>query len=193
MCAILTPQKKCRTKMMSWRGATWGALYSSLKGRLTPWASNTSRSPTRSRSFSVGRSLLTSTDPSKSSCSFCRIGVWLEGEKGGVGSPRASSDVLTWGSAFGADSEGCGEAGRASTVGCADVVAVGGAAAMAAGFVSEVSMLGASVQNGRAGATRAEISQALSVAGIKCAGARGRVVCRSLEGGGATPQVRAEN
>jgi hypothetical protein len=179
--------------MMSCRGATWGALYSSLKGRLTPWASNTSRSPTRSKSFSVGRSLLTSTDPSNSSCSFGRIGVWLEGEKGGVGSPRASSDVLPWGSALGAEAEGSGEAGCASAVGCVEVVAAGGAAGMVAGFVSEVSILMASVYRGGAGAERAEIWQALSIAGINCAGARGRVVCRSLEGGGATPRVRAEN
>jgi hypothetical protein len=43
-----------------------------------------SRSSTLLSSFSVGRSLLTSTVPSNSSCSFCSTGVSLAGEKGGV-------------------------------------------------------------------------------------------------------------
>lgn len=43
-----------------------------------------SRSSTFLRSFSLGRSLLTSTVPSNSSCSFCSTGVSLAGEKGGV-------------------------------------------------------------------------------------------------------------
>jgi hypothetical protein len=89
-----TPQKKCRMKMISCLEATWGALYSSLNGLLCPCASKTNRSSTLAKSFSLGMSLFTSTVPSNSSCSFCRTGVWLDGEKGGVILSAASSDIL---------------------------------------------------------------------------------------------------
>jgi hypothetical protein len=141
---VLTPQKKWRMKMISCRGATCGALYSSLKGRLCPCASSTSRSPTRSRSFSVGMSLLTSIDPSNSSCPFWSIGVWLEGENGGVERPGASRDVDTLGSALGADSEGGGEGGRATAEDAAGVVVIGGSAEPV-GLLSVVSILAVSV------------------------------------------------
>jgi hypothetical protein len=141
--SVLTPQKKCRMKMISCRGATCGALYSSLKGRLCPCASSTSRSPTRSRSFSVGMSLLTSMVPSNSSCPLWRIGVWLEGENGGVERPGASRDVDTLDSTIGAASEGGGEGGCATAAGVAGVVVVGGSAEPA-GLLSVVSMLAVS-------------------------------------------------
>jgi hypothetical protein len=89
-------------------------------------------------------SLLTSTDPSKSSCSVCSIGVWLEGEKGGVERPGASKAVGILSSALGAGSEVGGEGGRATTGGCARV-AVAGRGAEAVGLTSEVSILGVSV------------------------------------------------
>jgi hypothetical protein len=85
-------------------------------------------------------SLLTSMVPSNSSCSFPNIGVWLEGENGGVERPGAFRDVDTLGSPLGADSEVGGEGGRATMAGCSDVVATG-AGAEAVALLSEVSML----------------------------------------------------
>lgn len=64
--------------------------------------------------------------PSKSSCSFCRIGVWLDGENGGVDRPGTSRDVF-FGSAVGADSDGGGEGGRAATGACVGCTTTGGA------------------------------------------------------------------
>lgn len=68
------------------------------------------------RSFSDGKSSLTSTAPSNSSCSFCSTGVWLDGEKGGVATSCASAEVEIFGSALEAESEGGGD-GSALEVG----------------------------------------------------------------------------
>jgi hypothetical protein len=106
-------------KMISCRGATPDASYSSLNGRLFPCASKMSRSSTFLRSFSLGRSLLTSTVPSNSSCSFCSTGVSLAGEKGGVLLSCASIEGL--GSVSRPDESG-GEGGAAELSGAgADV------------------------------------------------------------------------
>jgi hypothetical protein len=72
------------------------------------------------------------------------MGVWLDGENGGVERPGASRDVDTFGSALGATSEGGGEGGRATAEGSVDVVAIGGSAEPA-GLLSVVSILSMSV------------------------------------------------
>jgi hypothetical protein len=74
---LLTPQKKCLTKMTSCRLAFPCPPNTSLNGVLTPCASNTTKSPTLFKTFSEGKSLLTSTFPEKSSSSFSRTGVVL--------------------------------------------------------------------------------------------------------------------
>jgi hypothetical protein len=100
-------------------------------------------SPTRCRSFSVGRSLLTSTVPSKSSCSFCSTGVWLVGEKGGVETSGAKVEVETLGSPVGRNSERGGVGGRVSACcGAAGAADDSGAEAMV--LLCDVSMVVAS-------------------------------------------------
>lgn len=135
--SLLTPQKKCRMKMISCLEATCGALYSSLKGLLWPCASNTSRSSTLLRSLSVGMSLLTSTVPSNSSCSFCKTGVWLEGENGGVMLSAASTD--NFGSAWWPVCEWGGEGSCVVDSGGAEVAI--GAGTSAAFLLSDSSMV----------------------------------------------------
>jgi hypothetical protein len=76
------------------------------------------------------------------------MGVWLEGEKGGVVPPGTSKDVDILGSALGAVSEDGGEGGRATAGGCAGVVITGGGGgggAAALALFSDVSMLVSSV------------------------------------------------
>lgn len=83
----LTPQKKCRTKTTSCRGAgpSPTGIYSSLNGRDWPFESKTKSSPTRFISSGVGISSLTSNVAvSRSGGSFSRTGVL------GVGSERVS-------------------------------------------------------------------------------------------------------
>lgn len=96
-----------------------------------------SRSSTFLRSFSLGRSLLTSTVPSNSSCSFCSTGVSLAGEKGGVLLSRVSIEGL--GTVSRPDESG-GEGGAAE---------LSGAGAVAGGrvlsLVSTVAILRASI------------------------------------------------
>jgi hypothetical protein len=82
--------------------------------------------------------------PSNSSCSFPIIGVWLEGENGGVERPGPSREVDTLGSALGADSEVGGEGGLATAGGCVAVLAAG-ASAEVVGWVFEVSILAVSL------------------------------------------------
>ena len=137
----LTPQKKCLMKIISCLGATCGALYSSLKGMLWPFASKTSKSSTLFRSFSVGRSLLTFTVPSNSSCSFWSTGVWLVGENGGVVASGASFEVEILGSVGGPECDDGGEGGCAVS-GCGVDVAAGGGAVSVV-LVAEGSMLNA--------------------------------------------------
>jgi hypothetical protein len=72
------------------------------------------------------------------------MGVWLEGENGGVDRPGASREVDTFGSALGAESDGGGEGGRATSEGAVDVVAIGGSAEPA-GLPSVISILSTSV------------------------------------------------
>ena len=171
-------------KMISCRGATRGASYSSLKGRLFPCASSTSRSPTRCRSLAVGMSLVTLTVPSNSSCSFCSTGVWLDGENGGVVSSGASIEVL--GSIFRAVCESGGEGGVVVGIGGAEV-AVG----TGADLLSEVSM-----PNGVCGSRggRRACVVVTQVTEASCAEARSRCKGRSLlEGGAALTIRRAES
>lgn len=92
-----------------------------------------SRSSTFFRSFSLGRSLLTLTVPSNSSCSFCNTGVSLAGENGGVVLSCASIEGL--GSVSRPDE--CGGEGGAAEV-CGAGADVGGRWVF---LMSEVAML----------------------------------------------------
>lgn len=64
--AVLTPQKKCRTKMMSMRRATLWPEYRLLKGCVLPTLSRTMWSSSARSVFSEGTPLSVSTSPLKS-------------------------------------------------------------------------------------------------------------------------------
>jgi hypothetical protein len=78
--------------------------------------------------------------PSNSSWPCWSIGVWLDGENGGVTPPGTSREVDTFCSALVAVSECGGEGGRAPASGCAGA-AVAGGGTEAIVFAAEVSML----------------------------------------------------
>lgn len=167
-------------KMISCLGATSGALYKSLNGLLWPSASSTRRSSTLARSLSVGRSSLTWTVPSNSSCSFWRTGVWLDGENGGVVLSGASLDMESLAS-WTSECEGGGEGG----------CCVAGRGAAMAEVVSEGSILDESVVKLFEWAT----ARMYCMYQARNPAFRSYKIWdrgRSLQGGEATPCIRAE-
>jgi hypothetical protein len=84
------------------------------------------------------------------------MGVWLDGENGGVTPPGTSREVAAFASAVGAESEGAGEGGRAPAGGCAAVTVAKGSAEGAV-LAAEVSIVVVSVLEEETGRVCANI------------------------------------